>query len=520
MRRSGAPGGKQQIKKEEIKQAVVIDVEEASLCQKRLLAGKPLLSYSLDWLRLEKFHEVFICCLPNNAQEIRDYIVEFKLNQSGSHTLNIQVHASEKNHSIGDCLRDLDSKALIKTDFVLMKVGCCGNINLSELLEKHKKLRTEDKQAILTSIARCAPPKQMINQGVNSIYICDSKNGRLLHFIKEETSNQKKKVKLPTKTLLEYESLKIHSNLVDTGLAIYSQNVPILFSENFDFRTQADLITGIFDNEEVLGYTIYVHLLDDQYNQSVANPLGCMSQDLKFFDADFVFKRRDSYNILRRLSSESLVQCTRLDLSNNLVKHMEESDDDSESSDEDISLVEDDVRFYNEVLESYTRAFEEHIENENLVLEINSSKHAYYISIKDLHCIIIKALLELPYCIEDKTKRPNTSTDYFNMEKQAIKKFQSVFSNYIRTSEARAAVLETMEEVLLNKENKLLNEAILAKLIYEFYDIDILDEESIINWVNEYDIDDDLKEGLRKHPGIKALARIMEQSESEDDDDD
>ena len=52
--------------------------------------------------------------------------------------------------------------------------------------------------------------------------------------------------------------------------------------------------------------------------------------------------------------------------------------------------------FYDEVLESLQRGYEEKIKGENLVLEINSSKFAWNVTMKELHEMVTKAILSLP----------------------------------------------------------------------------------------------------------------------------
>ena len=54
------------------------------------------------------------------------------------------------------------------------------------------------------------------------------------------------------------------------------------------------------------------------------------------------------------------------------------------------------IAFYNEVLESLQRGYEEKIKGDNLVLEINSSKYAYNVTMKEVNMLVIKAMLSLP----------------------------------------------------------------------------------------------------------------------------
>lgn len=71
---------------------------------------------------------------------------------------------------------------------------------------------------------------------------------------------------------LHNTNVEIHSNLVDTNIAICSPDVLPLFADNFDFQTKNDFVKGILMNEEILSNTIYYHELQgDQYAASVTN---------------------------------------------------------------------------------------------------------------------------------------------------------------------------------------------------------------------------------------------------------
>lgn len=63
--------------------------------------------------------------------------------------------------------------------------------------------------------------------------------------------------------------------------------------------------------------------------------------------------------------------------------------------------------FFKEVLESLQRGIEENIKPENLILEINSSKHAYNVTITDVIELTVRALLTI--CVGGKV-RDNVAT--------------------------------------------------------------------------------------------------------------
>lgn len=517
-------------KKEDIKQAVIVDYK-AIAC--KVPGGssnrKPFIQYSLEWLLIEKFDEIFICCLPDQFKQLREFVQLFSRTEDVPKSMSIQVHSSDTNHSTGDCLRDLDSKALIKADFVIMDVGCCGNLPLAELLSSHKRLRKQDKNAILTSIVRNLFTKNLTNLGEFPIYVSDPKTGLLLHYIAGRVAKNEKPgpisavgrmrcVQIPSEILLERQSVKIHTNLSSTNLSIYSSNVPALYSELFDCHSEADLIQAAFDNHEVLGGSVYIHVIDDLFSQRMADFGFAINQKREKFDTNLIYKRNERSQVLRKLVNDSLIDCTRLNpelfLSN--LAHEEDSDEETESSSE-VSMMEDDEIFFGEVLDSLLRGYEETIRNENLILEINSSKHAYNISIDDVYTTIIKALLFLPGKLSSGHARSHG--EFASLVEKAIDKFKQLLLNYVKSNQSRATVISTIERLYISNQLDLLNDTVLAKIIYKLYDIDVLDEESILSWYRDYDKSDKVQEQLRSRPAIRQLAQALE-AESEDSDDD
>lgn len=50
----------------------------------------------------------------------------------------MSVVISEGCRSLGDAMRDLDAKAMIRSDFILLGGDVVGNLHLKPILEKHK----------------------------------------------------------------------------------------------------------------------------------------------------------------------------------------------------------------------------------------------------------------------------------------------------------------------------------------------------------------------------------------------
>lgn len=521
MKKSAVP--RDQLKKEDVKQAVIVDYKAIG-CKTpgNRKDAKPFIQYTLEWLLIEQFEELFVCCLPDNAKEMREFVRLFLDTQNVPPSMSIQVHSSENNKSTGDCLRDLDAKALIKTDFVIMDVGCCGNLPLAELLEAHKALKKIDKNVILTSIVRNVFTKNPAEIGEFPIYVTEPRTGQLLHYVAGRlTENALPKhdaptqfVDIPSSILLDHESVKINTNLCSTNLSIYSANVPVLYAELFDSHSEADLIQAAFDNHEVLGGSIYVHVVDDLFSQRMADFGFAINQRWDQFDTNLIYKRSDRCQVLRKLVNDSLIDCTRLN-AQDYLSNLEDAESDFESSSEsDASSVDGEETFLCEVLDSLVRGYEETIRNENLVLEVNSSKHAYNISIDDVYATIAKALLLLP---EKLTNSPGNVVEYSKVVESSIQKFKQFLLNYIKTAESRATFLITMSEVHLSKQVDYLTDTVLAKVIYKLYEIDALDEDSILEWFRNCDDDDELQHELRKKPALCQLMKALEADSDESD---
>lgn len=52
--------------------------------------------------------------------------------------MSISVIGSETFQSMGDAIRELDAKAVIKSDFILLHGDCIVNLPLKEIRDEHK----------------------------------------------------------------------------------------------------------------------------------------------------------------------------------------------------------------------------------------------------------------------------------------------------------------------------------------------------------------------------------------------
>lgn len=132
------------------------------------------------------------------------------------------------------------------------------------------------------------------------------------------------------------------------------------------------------------------------------------------------------------------------------------------------------VRFYNETLDSIRSGIAGQVPNDNTILMINASKHAYNIPIEDVPLAVVKAIVEGP---ENSTVEQ--ASELLLYVKNAISYFDSVLRHYIQGMPIQISVLQTLAECAEQQLNVM---AIFRNVIHHLYDIEVVEEEAIMEW--------------------------------------
>ncbi|XP_052793044.1 translation initiation factor eIF-2B subunit epsilon-like [Mya arenaria] len=287
--KSKSGGANADLKQEDILQAVVFadsfdtnfspisdDVPRALFP----LVNVALLDYTLEFLCSGGVQEVFVLCC-HQAQQVKEHLRCSRWNEKTS-PVNVVPIMSEGCLSMGDALRDIDAKNLIRSDFILIYGDLVSNIKLQSLVEEHKQRKEKDKSAIMTMVFRQVPPGHASRCPEDDIIIAvDNQTHNVIHY-QRLAESKSKGFEFPVEVMTDHRDVQIRYDLLDSNISICSPQVPQLFTDNFDYETRDSFVRGILINEEIMGNTIQMHVVKDAYAARVSSlqMYDAVSQDI------------------------------------------------------------------------------------------------------------------------------------------------------------------------------------------------------------------------------------------------
>lgn len=180
------------------------------------------------------------------------------------------------------------------------------------------------------------------------------------------------------------------------------------------------------------------------------------------------------------------------------------------------------LAFYDEVYDSLLRAIKEQSDQDNIILEINSSKHAYNVPVNEVNALVIKALLNLARNSNNQ-QQGNSNHHFLQTINSNLKYGLPIIRNYIKSISSQNDCIYAVEEFQLqNKES--ISSLYLVKIIEFLYEENILEEDLILKWFyRPKSLSNHLtseQETLRKSKEIGLFIKWLEEAEEESSDDD
>uniref|UniRef100_A0A8D3CKA9 Translation initiation factor eIF2B subunit epsilon n=1 Tax=Scophthalmus maximus TaxID=52904 RepID=A0A8D3CKA9_SCOMX len=231
------------------------------------LGNVAMIDYTLEFLTSTGVQETFVfCCWM--ASKIKDHLLKSKWCRPTSPN-TVHIITSEMYRSLGDVLRDVDTKNLVRSDFVLVYGDVVSNIDVSQALQEHRHRRkTEKNISVMTMIFKESSPGHRSRCEEDNVIVAnDGKSQRILHYQKTQGL---KRLQFPMVTG-SFSSFEIRHDLLDCHISICSPQVAELFTDNFDYQTRNDFVRGLLVNEEILGNQIHMHVTKDGYGVRVSN---------------------------------------------------------------------------------------------------------------------------------------------------------------------------------------------------------------------------------------------------------
>ncbi|KRY47456.1 Translation initiation factor eIF-2B subunit epsilon [Trichinella britovi] len=452
------------------------------------LVNVPLIDYALEFLKTLNLSHLFVVTCDGNTT-VKEHVQRRLI---GHEFLdNLTFVKCDGCYSVADVFRDIDQRALIKNDFLFLQSGFLCNSNLQSVIDEHRARRKKNKSCIMTILCRTCPKEHPCRSRCDDLVVeLEESTQRLLNFRRLEGDES-------SLTLASNASMTF--DLLDCRACICTAQVPPLFSDNFDFQTLDDLMREVLINEEILGHTVHVATVDDCYAASVTVAHGTTLADGrvicgKKLDDDIESvpasqcKYDDSSPALELRAGNPgeesrksfwpawfpLVVVKAAPLA--LVNELDETDADF-SMDLEKNMVDRDYRlFCTEVQESLMQGAEEKVPSENMILEINSSKHAYNVTMEQVYQAVVNGLFQLPL---EQANCQLSAVDYWKALMPVMRYLEPVLKNYFKNIQSQQILLD----VLLNLavQNECIQSA-LVRIVHSLFEMDILEEDQILNW--------------------------------------
>ena len=172
--------------------------------------------------------------------------------------------------SVGDALRLVDQRNVVRSDFVLVSGDTVSNMSLSAVLAEHRARRACDKLCILTMVTKKVSEKHRATRlGEHTLTLAlDPASKQLLHY---EEGAPGATLALDSSLFSEHRSIQVRTDLLDCHIDICAPEVLFLFTDNFDYQhLRRDFVCGTLVERE-LGNKIHLHELTGEYAARVHN---------------------------------------------------------------------------------------------------------------------------------------------------------------------------------------------------------------------------------------------------------
>lgn len=188
----------------------------------------PLLHYLIETLVASRVQEVFLYC-SSHIDLLKNYIKTINRND-----IIITTVISDGCRSLGDALRDIDTKGWVRADFILIRGDVFTNVDLKRLITSHRsKTKKDPGNSMTLLLSNFGNLQNSCLKEETCLLVSNNEDNKVLLYKK---LNKEKKVQMELQWFLDHENVRINSGLLDSHVYFCSPAVLPLFSDNFDFQ--------------------------------------------------------------------------------------------------------------------------------------------------------------------------------------------------------------------------------------------------------------------------------------------
>ncbi|KAL1713469.1 hypothetical protein EV715DRAFT_258392 [Schizophyllum commune] len=229
------------------------------------MCNAPLLDWTFESLALAGVQEVFVVC-RSHADQVKTAISESKWSKPGSGMKIVPIMTAKETFSPGDAMRDIYTRGLVTTDFVLVMGDLVSNIRIDEVVRVHKERRKTNKDAIMTMVVKESGSRHRTRmKGDSSMFVIDPETSECLHYEHIPGYPLKKHAHIPREIFAEHPEVEIRNDLIDCQIDVCSVEVPSLFQDNFDYSDiRRDFVHGVLTSD-LLMKNIHCYVAKEGY---------------------------------------------------------------------------------------------------------------------------------------------------------------------------------------------------------------------------------------------------------------
>ncbi|KAG7452606.1 nucleotide-diphospho-sugar transferase [Guyanagaster necrorhizus] len=229
------------------------------------VCNAPLLDWTFESLALAGVREIFVMC-RSHAEQVKAAIAESRWGKPGSGLKIIPIMTAKETYSPGDAMRDVYTRGLVTSDFVLVMGDLVSNIRIDEVVRVHKERRKSNKDAIMTMVVKESGVKHRTrSKGDTSVFVLDTETSECLHYEPVTGYPPTKKAHIPREIFVDHAEVEIRNDLIDCSIDICSVEVPSLFQDNFDYLDlRRDFVHGVLTSD-LLMKNIYCYIAKEGY---------------------------------------------------------------------------------------------------------------------------------------------------------------------------------------------------------------------------------------------------------------